>query len=436
MTATAQTGTRTSIRRHLWWGLALVVLMVGGVGGWAATARISGAVIATGSLVVYSNVKKVQHRDGGIVGEILVRDGDRVKAGDILVRLDATIPRANLAITTKALIEMTARKARLEAERDEAEAVAFPQKLLTRLAELEVGYAISGERKLFELRRVARIGQKALLGERITQLNEEITGFKALAEAKSQEIVLIRRELVGARALWDKGLMPVTKLTALERESTRVGGERAQLISTIAQARGRISEIKLQIVQIDRDLASEVATELREIDGRIGEFVERKIAAEDQLKRIDVRAPQDGTVHQSAVHTVGGVITAGEAIMLIVPKADNLMVEVKVAPQDIDQLRLDQAAKLRFSAFNQQTTPEINGTLTRISADITSNERSGQSYYTVRIAMSSDEIARLGSVTLVPGMPVEAFIQTGKRKVISYLVKPLSDQMMRAFREQ
>jgi HlyD family secretion protein len=183
-------------------------------------------------------------------------------------------------------------------------------------------------------------------------------------------------------------------------------------------------------------LASEVARELREVDAKIGEFVERKVTAEDELKRMDLRAPQAGTVHQSTAHTVGGVINSGEEIMLIVPKADNLAVEVKVAPQDIDQLSFGQTALLRFSAFNQRTTPEISGAISRISADITTEERTGQSYYTVRIAMADEEISRLGKVALQPGMPVEAFIKTGDRKVISYLVKPLNDQITRAFREQ
>lgn len=433
---TAQTGSRRSIRRHLRWGLALIVILVGGVGGWAATTEISGAIIASGSLVTESNVKKVQHPTGGVVGEIHVRNGAKVKAGDVLVRLDATVTRATLAITTKRLIEMTARKARLEAERDEAEAITYPPDLLKQSDDPEVKHVLAGERKLFELRMTARIGQKAQLGERIAQLKEEISGFNAQIKSKKQEIVLIGRELKGTRELWEKGLTPLTRLTALERETTRIDGEKAKLISTVAQYRGRISETGLKIIQIDHDLGSEVAKELRTIEGEIGEFVERKIAAEDQLKRIDIRAPQDGTVHQSTVHTLGGVVAAGEEIMLIVPKADNLTVEVRVAPQDIDQLRVDQPVQLRFSAFSQRTTPEINGTLARISADITVDERTGADYYTVRIALSADEIARLGAVTLVSGMPVEAFFTTDARKVISYLVKPLSDQFLRAFREE
>ena len=192
----------------------------------------------------------------------------------------------------------------------------------------------------------------------------------------------------------------------------------------------------MQILQVDQDMRAEVGKDLAEIRGKTSELMERKVAAEDQLKRIDIRAPLDGVVHQLNVHTVGGVITAGEPIMFIVPESEALTVEVKMQPQDIDQVRFGQKALLRFSAFNQRTTPELNGTVTRISADVTQDQKSGASFYTVRIAVSEDEIARLEGNKLIAGMPVEAFIQTGERNVISYLVKPLSDQVMRAFREK
>ena len=427
---------RRSIRRHQLVGLAVVGLLVGVVGSWAATTAISGAVIAPGTLVVDTNVKKVQHPTGGIVGEILARDGGHVTAGQVVLRLDDTMTRASLAIVTKGLTEFLARKARLEAERDAAETIQIPDELAARLNEKDVAHVVNGAQRLFELRKSARIGQKDRLQQRLEQLNQEIVGLTAQVEAKTEEVRLIKRELSGARRLWAKKLLPISKLTNLEREATRVSGEKGQLISAIARARAKVAETELEIIQIDRDLASEVARELREIDAKIGEFVERKIAAQDQLRRIDIRAPQSGTVHQSSVHTVGGVVSPGEQIMLIVPEADNLTVEAKVAPQDIDQLYLGQAAMLRFSAFNQRTTPEIKATVSRISADITTDERSGLSYYTIRAAMSADEVARLGDVSLVPGMPVEVFVKTGDRKVISYLVKPLSDQIARAFREQ
>jgi HlyD family secretion protein len=427
---------RVSIRRHLLGGVVIALMLTVGVGGWATTTELSGAVIAPGSMVVDSNVKKVQHLTGGIVGELMVREGQHVRSGEVVLRLDETITRTNLAIVTKGLDEMTARQARLASERDQAEEIAFPAALLARANEPDVASAIASERKLFELRKSARLGQKSQLRERIAQLDEEVRGYTALQAAKAEELQLIERELESVRGLWNKNLVQLNRLISLEREAARLKGERAQSISVAAQSRGKISEIELQIIQIDQDLSSDVAKELREVEGKIGEFSERKVAAEDQLKRIDLRAPQDGVVHQLAVHTVGGVVTAGDPVMLIVPEADALSVEAKVSPQDIDQLRLGQPAGLRFSAFNQRTTPEINGTISRISADVSTDQRSGQSFYTIRIAIPSDEIARLGNVKLVPGMPVEAFMKTYDRTVLSYFTKPLQDQVMRAFRER
>jgi len=429
-------GREHGIRARIFIGLALFAALVGIVGGWAARAELSRAVIAPGVLVVDSHVKKIQHRTGGIVGEIYFRDGDQVQAGDVVLRLDDTITRANHRLVTKALTELATRKARLEAERDGADEVVVPAELASRMNDPQVAHVVAGERRLFSLRQAARVGQKAQLRQRIEQLNQEIDGLRAQSKAKTREIELIHRELKGARELWDKQLMSVTKMTSLEREATRVEGEAAQLTSTIARTKARISETELQIIQIDRDLASQVATELRDIDAKTGEYVERKVAAEDELKRIKILAPQDGTVHQSNAHTLGGVIGPGETIMLIVPKADDLTVEARVSPIDIDQVQVGQTVNLRLSAFNQRTTPVIAGTVSRVSADIMSDEKTGASYYTVRIAMHGEETARQGDVTLVPGMPVECFFVTGKRTALSYLLKPVSDQVARAFREE
>ena len=423
-----------SIQRHLLGGLAIVALLAGGIGGLAATTELSGAVIAPGSLVVDSNVKKVQHPTGGVVGELRVRDGDKVQAGDIVVRLDETITQANLAIVVKSLNELQARLARLEAERDNVDSIRFPAALLTRANDPDAARSMTGERNLFEFRRSARAGQKAQLRERIAQLKEEIQGLTGQVAAKKRETELIGQELEGVRDLWRKNLVQIQRVTALERDAARLEGERGQLIAATAQAKGKISEIELQILQIDQELRSEVAKDLREAQGKIAELVERKVAAEDQLKRIDIRAPQNGMVHQSTVHTVGGVITAGEAIMLIVPEADVLTVEAKLAPQDIDQVRVGQSAALRFSAFNQRTTPELNGVVSRVSADLTTDQRTGAAYYVVRITLSESEIGRLDGLRLVPGMPVEAFIRTGERTVLSYVTKPFTDQINRAFR--
>jgi HlyD family secretion protein len=426
-----------SIRAHLITGLVVVLVLAGGFGGWASTVPISGALIAPGSVVVDTNVKKVQHPTGGVVGEVRVRDGDVVKAGDIVVRLDETVVRASLAIVVKTLNGLYARAARLEAEQRGLDKIVFPAALTDRADDPDVRDVMASETKLFEVRVNGRTGQKAQLRERITQLNEEIAGLKAQEAAKDKEIALVEKELVGVRQLYDQHLVQLTRLTTLERDAARLAGERAQYIASRAQARGKITETELQIIQVDKDMVSEVSKDLRETNDKIGEFVERKVTAEDQLRRIDIRAPQDGVVLQSTVHTVGGVITAGDAIMMIVPKADDLSVEAKVNPQDIDKLQVGQKTLLRLSAFNQRTTPELNGLVTRVSADVTTDQRTGQSYYTIRVSMPPAEVARLGAENkIIPGMPVEAFVQTGDRTMMSYLMKPLSDQFMRSFREK
>jgi len=429
-------GARRSIRLHLVAGLAVVAVLAGGLGGWASTQQISGALIAPGQIVVESNVKKVQHPTGGVVGELRARDGDVVKSGDIVVRLDDTVTKANLAIVTKNLDAALARAARLEAEQRGLDKISFPPQLADRAADPEVAAVIASESKLFDVRVTGRAGQKAQLSERIRQLKEEIEGLSAQERAKEQEIALVQQELSGVRDLYEKRLVQISRLTMLERDAARLNGERAQYIAARAQAKGKITETELQIIQVDRDVVSEVSKDLRETSDKIGELIERKVTAEDQLRRIDIRAPQDGIVEQSTVHTVGGVITAGDAIMLIVPQTDDLQVEAKVNPQDIDKLQVGQETLLRLSAFNQRTTPELNGFVSRVSPDVTTEQRTGQSYYTIRVSMPPQEIARLGDVKLIPGMPVEAFVQTGERTLISYLMKPLSDQLMRTFREK
>ncbi|MCC6778662.1 MAG: HlyD family type I secretion periplasmic adaptor subunit [Hyphomicrobiales bacterium] len=434
--AIGSSATKRSIRLNILAGVALVTVLAGAVGGWAATTELSGALIASGSVVVDTNVKKVQHPSGGVIGELRVREGDLVRAGDVVARIDQTVTRANLAIVSKGLDELSARKARLASERDGAESVLFPGSLEARTNDPDVTQIMAGEQKLFDLRRTARAGVKAQLRQQSAQLVEEASGLSAQQKAKVREIALINNELEGVRELFKKNLVQINRLTQLEREATRLDGEQAQLLASIAQVRGKMAEIELKIVQIDQDLSSEVSKEMREIDGKIGEFIERKIAADDQLQRVDIRSPQDGTVFQLAVHTVGGVIAPGEAIMLIVPNADNLAVEAKVNPQDIEQVRLGQKSRLRFPAFNTATTPEIDSEVTRISADTSVDQRSGLSYYLIRVSVPAHQLARLGQSRLVPGMPVECFIQTGERTVMSYLLKPLRDQLARTFRER
>jgi HlyD family secretion protein len=428
-------GALRSIRKHLIAGVALVALLAGGVGGWAATTQIAGALVASGSVVVDSNVKRVQHPTGGVVGDLRARDGDVVKAGDVLVRLDDTITRASLAIVTKGLNALQARAARLQAELS-GTGIVFPQALLDQARDPEVQAVIASETSQFQVRLAGRTGQRAQLRERISQLQEEIRGLNAQELAKSREIALINKELEGVRDLYNRNLIQISRLTQLERDAARLEGDRGQFIAATAQARGKIAETELQIIQVDKDLGAEVTKELREVNDKIGELVERKVTAEDQLRRVEIRAPQDGMVLQSNVHTIGGVITAGDTIMQIVPLSDALAVDAKINPQDIDQVKIGQKVLLRLSAFNQRTTPELNGDVVRLSPDTTTDQRTGQSYYTLRVAIPASELDRLDNVKLIPGMPVEAFVQTGERTLMSYLAKPLHDQFMRAFREK
>jgi HlyD family secretion protein len=427
---------RQSIRRHLLASVVVALVLVGGLGGWAWTSEFAGAVIAQGQMVVDSNVKKVQHPTGGVVAELRVRDGDLVKLGDIVIKLDDTQTRANLQIVVKGLDEFAARKAREEAEIDGVESVTFPPDLVARRGDPEVERMLVGEARLFEIRRKTREGLRAQLNERISQSEEEIGGLVAQVASKDKQVEWIKKELEGVRELWSKQLVQFNRVTALEREQARLEGERGQLVASIAQSKGKIAETKIQILQIDQDMRTEDGKDLADIRGKTAELVEKKVAAEDQLKRIDIRAPQDGMVHQLDVHTVGGVVSAGQQIMLVVPAADKLIVEAKVQPQDIDQVRVGQAAVMRFTNFNSRTTPELNGEVSVVSGDVTQDQRTGASYYTVRVAVAPDQIARLGEVKLVPGMPVEVFIQTNVRTVVSYFVRPFHDQIAKVFREK
>lgn len=431
---------KRAIRKLNLIGLAILALLFGGFGVWAATSELSGAVIAPGTIVVESNIKKVQHPTGGVVGQILVDEGSSVEAGQVVMRLDDTVTRATLGVVRAQLDEWTAREARLLAERDGADAVEFPDYLVSRKGERSVVTATAGEQKLFEARKKSREGQRAQLRERIAQGNEEIRGLSSQQEAKEREIKFISDELVGVTSLYGKNLVSISRLNTLQRDKARLEGERGQYIAEIARARGKISETELQILQLDQDFRTEVLKDLREAQGKIAELKERFTAAEDQLKRVDIRAPQAGIVYQLAVHTVGGVIANGETVMQIVPRADTLVVEAKVAPQDIDQISVGSKGIVRIMAGNQRTTPDIAGVLTRISADLTRDQPSASQvsppYYLVRISLPKHEVARLGDLKLVPGMPVEAFIQTYARTPLEYLLKPLREQIAHTFRER
>jgi HlyD family secretion protein len=405
-------------------------------GGWTVLMPLAGAVVVPGNLVVQSNVKTIQHPTGGVVAEIAVRNGMRVGVGDLLMRLDPTQAQASLQMVSKQLDELRARIARLVAERDGLSQLNVPAQLAARAGGDTVKTLLASEEALFKARANARRSQIDLLQSRISQLGEEIAGLDAQVDSKSKQLELIAGELSGVQDLYDKRLVPLTRLTSLQRESARIEGERGQLMSAIAETKSKIGEAQLQIVRIDQDFRTDVVKELGETQGKEAELVERGVAAKDLLDRIEIRAPTSGVIHQLSAHTIGGVIRAGDAIMEIVPDSDDLQIEARLQPTDIDQVRVGQKAFVRFSAFNQRTTPQLNGVVSYVSADTSHDQQTNASYFTVRLTLAEDERHRLAGLQLVSGMPAEVFMQTGSRTMMSYLLKPITDQLQRAFVER
>ena len=414
-------------------GVVLILILVVGAGGWAATARIAGAVIAPGVLVVDANSKKVQHPSGGVVGAIRVRNGARVEAGDLLIRLDETQVRAALGVVVSQLVQLNGRKARLEAERDGAAVLVFPEQFEAQSSEAR--HAAAGERRLFEARRSSAQGQKQQQMERISQLRQEITGLLAQHSAKEQEFGYIKLELERLDLLHEKRLVNETRMLAMKREEIRIQGEIGAFVAQVARARGQISQTELQIIQIDQDIRTEAQKELREVEAKIAELAERRVGAEDQLQRVEIKAPIAGIVHELNAHTVGGVIQASETLMQIVPVNGDLTIEARLAPADIDHVAVGRKSTLRFSAFNQRTTPEVSGVVVLVSPDLSKDAPTGATYYTARIRLDEEGASKLADLKLVPGMPVEAFIETEERTALSYLLKPLTDQITRVFRD-
>lgn len=408
-----------------------IALIVGG--GWATLVPLSGAVVIPGTVVAESKVKKVQHQTGGIIASIAVTDGMRVREGDILVRLDDTQVRANFQVVTQQLDEIRARIARLTAERD---GQALPGREEAGDRKDGRDHPVTTENSLFRARSDARRSQRELLRTRIAQLNEEIAGMEAQIKSKQTQADLIAQELAGVQQLWEKRLTPLTRLTSLQREAARLDGEKAQLLSNVAETRGKISEAELQLVKLDQDFKTDVIKDLREAQDKEAELIERVVAAKDQLAHISLRAPVNGIVHELAVHTVGGVVTPAEVVMLIVPDSDELQIDAHLPPDQINQVHKGQDTHIRFPAFNQRTTPELTGTVVHVSADITRDQPSSPGYYTVRVSLPGKEYARLGDLRLVAGMPAELFIQTGTRTMISYLFAPITEQFQRMFRER
>jgi HlyD family secretion protein len=426
---------RWSFEYELRLGLRILIVATVLGGGWFVFMPLAGAVVVPGNVVVQSNVKQIQHPTGGVIGEIKVHNGTLVHAGDLLVRLDATQTQASLQVVTKQLDETRARIARLVAERDGLGQISVPAELAAKSNDEMVKSLLASEDSLFKARSSARQSQIDLLRSQIAQLTQEISGLEAQVDSKAKQLELIQSELSGVQELYDKRLIPLTRLTSLQRDAARIEGERGQLTFTIAETKSKIDASELQIIRIGQDFRTEVVKDLNDAQGKEAELAERSVAARDLLDRIEIRTPTTGAVNQLSVHTIGGVIKAGETIMEIVPDTDDLQIEAHVQPKDIDHVKTGQTAFVRLTAFNQRTTPQLNGTVSYVSADTGHDQQTNAPSYTVRVLLSEEERRRLNGQQLVPGMPAEVFVQTGSRSMMNYLFEPISDQMRRAFVE-
>jgi HlyD family secretion protein len=427
--------TEKSLRRILLAGFGSVAVMAGLFGGWAVLADLNGAIIAPATLVVESYSKKVQHRDGGIIGDILVKDGDRVTNGQDLVRLDNTDTKAELAIINGLLDENLIKRARLEAERDGSRTLNFPDEINARAADTELTKIITGQTKLLESRFQTLTGKKDQLNQQTGQLAEQISGIDAQIVSKKKQLELIREELKNLEKLQAQGLVPASRVLAMQREAARLDGDQGELAASRAEALSRIGQVKIQVLQIDDEARTQTLSELRDVEAKIVELKERSVASTSRLTRTVIKAPITGTIYQMAIHTVGGVIAPGETIMLIVPEADDLVLQAQVSPNDIDQVHEGQAAAIRFPALNARITPEVDATVMQVAADTVRADANSPPFYAVRLKIPAKELLKLGGSKLKPGMTAEAFIQTEARSPMSYLLRPLLDQFAHALRE-
>jgi HlyD family secretion protein len=427
--------TKRSMRNTLMLGYTSIALLVGVFGGWAAMTDINGAVIASATIVVESYSKRVQHRDGGLVSKIMVKDGDRVTEGQPLVVLDPTDAKAELAVIDVTLDELQVKRSRLEAQRDGLVELKLPPSLQEKRSDEKIAAIVSGQLKLLQSTAESVKGKKEQLAQQIDQLKEQISGIEAQIVSKKDQFALIKQELTGLKKLEAKGLVPKSRILGMEREQSRLAGEDGELRAAKASAQSRIGEVELRSLQLEEDVRTEALTELRETEARIGELVERRVALSSRVNRTTINAPITGTIYQLAVHTEGGVIAGGDTLMLIVPEGDDLVLQAQVSPNDIDQVQSGQSAQVRFPSFNARLTPEIFAEVQQVAADISRADANSPPFYAVRLKISAKELAKLGDNRLKPGMNAEAFIQTGARSPLSYLLKPLTDQFARALRE-
>jgi HlyD family secretion protein len=428
---------RYSVRGFTMLGLLGLAILVGGFGTWAAITNISGAIIAPGQIVVDRNRQVVQHPDGGVVSEILIDEGDTVVANQVLLRLDPTLLQSRLSIVESQYFEIIARRARLQAERDGLEQISFPEELLTEAeTSAEVAEQIEGQRSLFVARKASDARELEQLQKRADQIADQIVGIEAQQDALNEQLELIESELVDQQSLLDKGLAQASRVLALKREKSNLMGTVGELTAQKAQSEGRITELDLEAIKLETQRREEAISEIRDLQVNEREMAEERRALREQLDRLDIRAPVSGVIYGLTVFTPRSVIRAADPVLFLVPQDRPLIIEARVDPIHIDQIRLGQEVLLRFSALDQRSTPELVGQVTQVSADAFQDDNTGLSFYMAEVTLSEGEIDRLPEgVTLIPGMPVESFLRTEDRTPLAYFVKPLSDYFAKAFRE-
>jgi HlyD family secretion protein len=406
------------------------------VAGWAMFAPLDSAVVARGVVGVESNQKRIQHPSGGVVSSILVRDGDRVAMGQSLFALDETQWRASLRVLTNQWIWLKAREARMIAERDNRRQFELPPDMKELQDDPAVRQALASERALLMSRSAAQNGLERQLRERLAQAGREQSALMEMARGRAREREYLSKELGGIEHLYKKGLATTNRLVSLQRDMTRLKADQVQLQADAERTASRSGEIELELLRRASERQTELVDALRDVQSRIAEIEEKRLAAQDSLSRAVVRAPQSGVVIGSALHTVGGVISPGETAMRIVPDGDNLVIEARVAPREIDRIAVGGQASVKLLAGNQRTASQLPGEVIHISADQARDERTGESYFLVRIGLDREEAKRMTGVGLQPGMMAEAFIGAGARTPMEYILQPVTDQFARAMRER
>jgi len=425
-----------STKRFVALGMLALVGLLGGLTYWSVTTEIAGAIVTTGQVEVESNRQIVQHPQGGVVGEILVSNGDRVTAGETLIRFDAVLTESELAITEGQLYEMLGQKSRLLAERDEAGEITFDPELEAMAKTLpKVAELMQGQRALFNARRASLNEALSQWGERSAQIHNQIEGSQSQLASLEEQADLLALELADQQSLLDSGLTQASRVSALKREAASFGGRIGALNADIAQSRARLAEIEIERLKLATSLREEAIGALRELQPREIEFRQNRLSLLEVLDRLTLRAPRAGVVYGLAVHTTRAVVQPAEPIMFIIPQDEPLIIRTQIPTQHIDQIRLGQPATLRFSTFDQRTTPEVFATVSNVSPDVFVDDRTGASYYTAELRPNAGEIEKLDGLDILPGMPVEAFIKTQDRTPLDYLIKPLANYFTRAFRE-